>query len=62
LAPQGHDPFVADGRQRLREAEWYRRKEREVREAVRKKYEPELAAKSGHKQMVVYWKMQRELR
>ena len=43
MGPQRQHPFVADGRQRLRNDEWYRRKEREVRQAVAKKYESRLA-------------------
>jgi hypothetical protein len=56
------DPIVADGRERLRDEEWYRQKERAVREAVRKEYEPELAEASRHRRWVVRWKMWRELR
>jgi hypothetical protein len=58
-----HDPIVADGRDRLLREERYQKREREVREAVRRKYEPELAAASGSwHEVVLYWKMRRELR
>jgi hypothetical protein len=56
------DPIVADGRERLRGEEWYRQKERAVREAVRKEYEPELAEASRYKRWVVRWELWRELR
>jgi hypothetical protein len=45
----------------LRDEDYYRHMEREVREAVERKYEPELAATNGYKRLVVYWKMRREL-
>jgi hypothetical protein len=56
------DTVVADGRERLRDEAWYRRKAREAREAVRSRYEPELATANGYERVVLYWKMWWELR
>jgi hypothetical protein len=56
------DRIVADGRDRLRREEWYRKQKREVREAIRRKYEADMAAASSFRRIVVYWRMQRELR
>lgn len=54
--------IVADGRERLRREEWYRRREREVGEAVRNEYEARLSMTSGFERVLVYLRMRRELR
>jgi hypothetical protein len=62
LRTRENEPIVADGRERLQGEEWYRRKKREVGEAVRRKYGPELTAARGFERAVAYWRMWRELR
>lgn len=62
MGPHRHDPIVADGRQRLLKNLRRRSKEREVREAVAKKYESELAMAGPLKRLVVLAKMRREIR
>ena len=57
-----HHQIVADGRQRLRATEQHRRKEREVREAVARRYEPEFAAAGSIRYLILLLKMWRELR
>ncbi len=56
------DPIVADGRQRLRDTEQYRLTEREVREAVASKYEPELATAGSVRYLFLHVKLWREIR
>lgn len=56
------DPIVADGRQRLRDTEQYRRRVREVREAVASKYDPELTTAGLVRYLVLQVKLWRELR
>lgn len=57
-----HVRIVADGRDRLRREERYQEREREVHNAVRKRYERKLASARGSGWVLTYLKMRRELR
>jgi hypothetical protein len=57
-----HHQVVADGRQRLRATEQYRLKEREVREAVARRYGPDFEAAGTARYLILLVKMWRELR
>lgn len=64
LGPREHDGIVADGRESLLGARRYRSKRREVRRAIERDYEPELAAAGHFRRAVVrvrmWWKIRRE--
>jgi hypothetical protein len=62
LSARENEPIVADGRERLQGEERYRRRKREVGEAVRRRHGPESAAARGFERSAVYWRMWRQLR
>lgn len=59
---RGGDRIVADGRQRLRDTSWWRSEERKIREAVSRKYEPELATAGLVRRAIARVRMWREIR
>ncbi|MDP8950883.1 MAG: hypothetical protein M3N18_01370 [Actinomycetota bacterium] len=57
-----HNLIVTDGRERLLEDPRHGPKEREVREAVTRRYEPELATAGLLGSLILHAKMRREVR
>jgi hypothetical protein len=55
-------PFIADGRELLRDEEWHRGKKREVQEAVEREYAPRLATAGLLGRCILEVKMWREVR
>ncbi len=59
---RGNSTFIPEGRELLREEEWYREKEREIREAVERKYASQLASAGFLDRCLLEVTMWREIR